>query len=186
MQFRVFPSALALMAMTACSQSSPSTSTGTAPSTPGASMTDTAKAGTANVHSFTVESLDGQSVPLSQYKGKAVLIVNTASECGYTPQYASLQKLYASYKDQGLEVLAFPSNDFGEQEPGDAATIQKFVDDKYNVEFPLFAKVHATGDDKAPLYKTLTEETPRRNSRRCALELHQISRRPQRRRGRPV
>lgn len=123
-------------------------------------MPDTAKTnGDANVHALTVKSLDGKDVPLANYKGKAVLIVNTASECGYTPQYASLQKLYATYKDKGLEVLAFPSNDFGAQEPGDSDQIRTFVDEKYNVEFAMFEKVHATGPEKAPLYEALTEKT---------------------------
>lgn len=122
-------------------------------------MDPTKTNGDANVHALTVKTLDGKDVPLSTYKGKAVLIVNTASECGYTPQYASLQKLYATYKDQGLEVLAFPSNDFGAQEPGDSEQIRSFVDEKYNVEFTMFEKVHATGPEKAPLYQTLTEKT---------------------------
>ncbi len=89
-----------------------------------------------------------------------MLLVNVASECGFTPQYAQLQELYGKYKDRGLVVLGFPSNDFGGQEPGDAAQIKEFVTSKFAVDFPMMAKVHAKGPEIAPLYKTLTEETP--------------------------
>lgn len=107
----------------------------------------------------TVETLDGQEKKLSDYRGKALVIVNTASQCGYTPQYADLQQIYERYRDRGLEVLAFPSNDFGEQEPGTNEEIRSFVDEEFRIEFAMFDKVHATGPDKSPLYKTLTEET---------------------------
>lgn len=106
-----------------------------------------------------VEALDGGTQALADLRGKAVLIVNTASECGFTPQYAQLQELYGRYKDRGLVVLGFPSNDFGGQEPGDAAAIKDFVQSKYAIDFPMMAKVHATGPEIAPIYKTLTEET---------------------------
>lgn len=108
----------------------------------------------------TVKLLDGSDKSLADYRGKALLVVNTASECGFTPQYADLQEVYAKYKDRGLEVLAFPSNDFGAQEPGTPEEIRKFVDSKYSVEFEMFDKVVIKGDDKSPLYKTLTEQTP--------------------------
>jgi glutathione peroxidase len=107
----------------------------------------------------TVKLLDGTDKSLADYRGKALLVVNTASECGFTPQYADLQEVYAKYKERGLEVLAFPSNDFGEQEPGTPEEIRKFVESKYSVEFEMFDKVVIKGDAKAPLYKTLTEET---------------------------
>jgi glutathione peroxidase len=107
-----------------------------------------------------VKLLDGSDKSLADYRGKALLIVNTASECGYTPQYAQLQQLYATYKDKGLEVLAFPSNDFGAQEPGTPEQIREFVDSKYAVEFTMFDKIATTGPDKVPLYRTLTESTP--------------------------
>lgn len=107
-----------------------------------------------------VETLDGGKQKFADLRGKAVLVVNVASECGYTPQYAQLQELYGRYKDRGLVVLGFPSNDFGNQEPGDAATIKEFVTSKYAVDFPMMAKVHAKGPEIAPLYKTLTTETP--------------------------
>ena len=107
------------------------------------------------VYDFTVKSIDGKDVPLSSYKGKALLIVNTASECGYTPQYEGLQKLYDAYKAKGFEVLAFPSNDFGGQEPGSNAEVKKFCTLKYKTTFPLFSKVAVKGDAPEPLYKFL-------------------------------
>lgn len=106
-----------------------------------------------------VKLLDGSDKSLTDYRGKALLVVNTASECGYTPQYAGLQELYGKYKDRGLEVLAFPSNDFGGQEPGTPEQIREFVDSKYSVEFEMFEKVAIKGPDKSPLYQTLTEQT---------------------------
>jgi glutathione peroxidase len=106
-----------------------------------------------------VTLLDGSKKSLADYRGKALLVVNTASACGFTPQYAELQQLYATYKDKGLEVLAFPSNDFGGQEPGSALDIRTFVDKEFSVEFTMFDKVVTKGDGKAPIYKTLTEET---------------------------
>jgi glutathione peroxidase len=108
----------------------------------------------------TVKLIDGKDKSLADYRGKALLVVNTASECGFTPQYADLQEVYAKYKEQGFEVLAFPSNDFGGQEPGTPEEIRKFVDSKFDVEFEMFDKVVINGDDESPLYKTLTDETP--------------------------
>jgi glutathione peroxidase len=119
-----------------------------------------AAAPTGPVLDHEVKLLDGTTKSLADYRGKALLLVNTASECGFTPQYADLQEVYAKYKDRGLEVLAFPSNDFGAQEPGTPEQIREFVDKQYSVEFEMFDKVVTKGDDKAPLYKTLTEETP--------------------------
>ncbi|MCB9569460.1 MAG: glutathione peroxidase [Myxococcales bacterium] len=106
-----------------------------------------------------VETLEGGELALASLRGKAVLVVNTASECGYTPQYAQLQELYGRYRDRGLVVIGFPSNDFGGQEPGDADQIKGFVQSEYAVEFPMMAKVHARGPEIAPVYKTLSEET---------------------------
>jgi glutathione peroxidase len=106
-----------------------------------------------------VTMLDGSSKSLADYRGKTLLVVNTASECGYTPQYADLQRVYAQYRDRGLEVLAFPSNDFGGQEPGDAEQIREFVDETFSIEFSMFDKVTIKGEDKSPLYATLTEQT---------------------------
>lgn len=107
-----------------------------------------------------LERIDGSKTTLGAWRGKAVLIVNTASECGFTKQYGSLQQLYAAYQARGLEVLAFPSNDFGGQEPGEAQEIASFCSSKFQITFPLFAKVHARGDEIAPLYRLLTEKTP--------------------------
>ena len=109
-----------------------------------------------NLHDFRVTTIDGKQVLLSAYEGKAVLIVNTASECGYTPQYEGLEELYQAYRKRGFEILAFPSNDFGAQEPGTNAQIRKFCETRYRTTFPLFAKVAVKGPDAAPLYAWLT------------------------------
>jgi glutathione peroxidase len=103
-----------------------------------------------------VRTISGEAASLADYRGKALLIVNTASECGLTPQYSGLEALQARYGDRGLVVLGFPCNDFGAQEPGDAEQIQGFCRSRFGVSFPLFEKVRAKGD-KSPLYKTLTE-----------------------------
>ncbi len=107
----------------------------------------------------TVSDIEGSEVALEAFRGKALLIVNTASQCGYTPQYEGLQKLHERYADRGLTVLGFPSNDFGGQEPGSEAEIQAFVRDTYGVDFPMFGKLAVKGEAKSGLYKTLTEET---------------------------
>jgi glutathione peroxidase len=112
--------------------------------------------GTMSVHDFTVKTIDGQEVSLSRYRGKALLIVNTASECGYTPQYKGLEELYRAYQGKGLEILAFPSNDFGGQEPGTNAEIKKFCELRYKVTFPVFAKIAVKGPQADPLYRYLT------------------------------
>lgn len=110
------------------------------------------------VHRFTMKTIDGKDAPLSAFAGKALLLVNTASLCGQTPQYASLQKLYEEYAERGLEVLAFPANDFGSQEPGTNAEIEEFCETKYGVTFPLFEKISVKGETIHPLYRYLTEE----------------------------
>jgi glutathione peroxidase len=112
-----------------------------------------------SVHEFTLSSIDGAPAPLAAYKGKTVLIVNVASQCGYTPQYAGLQALYEKYKGQGLVILGFPANNFGEQEPGTNAEIKTFCDRTYHVTFPMYGKISVAGSDKAPLYKFLTDST---------------------------
>ena len=104
--------------------------------------------------------IEGKPVKLADYRGKAVMIVNTASNCGFTPQYAKLQELYGRYKDKGLVVLGFPSNDYGGQEPGSNEEISEFVASKYSVEFPMMDKVATSGDGKIDLYRALTEESP--------------------------
>jgi glutathione peroxidase len=111
-----------------------------------------------SVHDFTVKANDGADVRLDRYRGKALLIVNTASECGYTPQYQGLEALYQAYRARGLEVLAFPSNDFGRQEPGSDADIKKFCELKFRTTFPLFAKVKVKGAGADPLWRHLTSQ----------------------------
>ena len=126
---------------------------------PGAVKADAPKA-EGPVLDHTVKTIKGEDKSLADFRGKALLVVNTASQCGYTPQYEGLQELYAKYKARGFEVLAFPSNDFGGQEPGSEDEIAGFVDEKYGVQFPMFAKVPVKGEDKAPLFATITEQTP--------------------------
>lgn len=106
-------------------------------------------------HDLSAPSLDGKVQSLSAFKGKVLLVVNTASECGFTPQYAGLQKLHEELGGQGLAVLGFPSNDFGGQEPGSAAQIQSFCSAKFHVSFPMFAKVQTKGPDASPVYRFL-------------------------------
>ncbi|MFI5300988.1 MAG: glutathione peroxidase [Polyangiales bacterium] len=109
--------------------------------------------------SHDVTTIDGKPLSLKSLRGKALLIVNTASACGYTPQYKGLQALHTTYGARGLAVLGFPCNDFGAQEPGTESEVKDFCDTTFGVTFPLFAKVHAKGADKSALYRTLTEET---------------------------
>ena len=124
-----------------------------------------------------VKSIDGTEVDFSQFKGKKVLIVNTASECGYTPQYKELQALYETYKDK-LVILGFPANNFGGQEPGTNEEIKKFCTQEYSVTFPMFEKISVAGDDMAPIYKWLTskdqngwnDETPKWNFNKYMLD----------------
>ncbi|MCS7084732.1 MAG: glutathione peroxidase [Bacteroidia bacterium] len=112
-----------------------------------------------SVHDFEAETIDGKKVKLSDYRGKVLLIVNVASKCGYTPQYAQLQALYEKRRADGFEILAFPANDFLNQEPGSNAEIKQFCSTNYGVTFPLFAKISVKGDDIHPLYRFLTEST---------------------------
>jgi glutathione peroxidase len=110
------------------------------------------------VHEFTLNSIDGKPAPLSQYKGKVMLLVNVASKCGYTPQYAGLESLYQKYKDRGLVVVGVPANNFGGQEPGTNEEIKTFCTRTYNVSFPMMSKVSVKGDDKTPLYQFITAD----------------------------
>ena len=113
-----------------------------------------------SVYDFTLDDIDGRPVSLSRFRGKVLLLVNTASFCGNTPQYADLQKIYEKYRDQGLEILAFPANNFGQQEPGTNEEIKNFCYTKYSLTFPLFGKISVKGPDKHPLYRYLTEQSP--------------------------
>jgi glutathione peroxidase len=109
---------------------------------------------------FTVKGADGQPIDLSAYAGKVLLIVNTASKCGFTPQYAGLEELHRKHADKGFEVLGFPCNQFGAQEPGDAAEIANFCSLTYDVTFPVFAKIDVNGDAADPLFAHLKAEAP--------------------------
>jgi glutathione peroxidase len=110
-----------------------------------------------SIYDFKVEALDGGTIDFSTFKGKKILIVNTASECGYTPQYEGLQKLYDTYKDK-LVIVGFPANNFGGQEPGTNVEIKEFCKKNYGVTFPMAAKISVKGDDMAPIYKYLTSK----------------------------
>lgn len=113
-----------------------------------------------SVYDFSAKTIDGQEISLSQFKGKVLLIVNTASKCGFTPQYEGLESLYTKYKAQGLEILGFPSNQFAEQEPGTNTEIKGFCAINYGVTFPMFEKTDVRGDTAHPLFKYLCEESP--------------------------
>jgi glutathione peroxidase len=121
-------------------------------------MTTTAFAAS-SVHEFTLDAINGTPTSLANYKGRVMLIVNVASQCGYTYQYEGLQALYGKYKDRGLVVAGFPANNFGEQEPGSNAEIGAFCKSKFGVTFPMFGKISVAGKDKAPLYRFLTDKT---------------------------
>jgi glutathione peroxidase len=112
------------------------------------------------VLNFEMKSLTGQDVDLSQYQGKVLLIVNTASKCGYTPQYKDLEAVYKQYRDRGFEVLGFPANNFKQQEPGTDQQIAEFCEKNFGVTFPMFSKVSVLGDDQSPLFRYLTANAP--------------------------
>jgi glutathione peroxidase len=111
-----------------------------------------------SIYDFMLTSIDGQPAPLAAYKGKVVLLVNVASQCGYTPQYAALESVYEKYKDRGLVIVGIPANNFGGQEPGTNEEIKTFCSRKYNVKFPMMAKVSVKGADKVALYQFLTDK----------------------------
>jgi glutathione peroxidase len=111
------------------------------------------------IYGFTLNSIDGKPAPLADYKGKVALIVNVASQCGFTPQYSALESVYEKYKGQGFVILGFPANNFGAQEPGTNEEIKTFCTRKYSVTFPMYSKISVKGEDQAPLYSYLTKET---------------------------
>ena len=117
--------------------------------------------GDSKLYSFTMKTIDGEERSLAAYRGKVLLIVNVASKCGYTPQYAGLEKLYEQYREKGFEILGFPANDFLRQEPGSDSEIQKFCSTTYGVTFQMFSKISVKGSEQHPLYHYLTEESPR-------------------------
>lgn len=112
-----------------------------------------------DIYGFTMTDIDGVKQPLSKYKGKALLIVNVASYCGNTKQYTALEALYRKHKSDGLVILGFPANDFGEQEPGSDKEIKEFCTSKYDVTFPMFSKIKVAGEGKHPLYQWLVNKT---------------------------
>ena len=112
-----------------------------------------------SIYDFTMKSIDGDPVSLKSYHGKVVLLVNVASKCGFTPQYAALEALYDKYKDRGLVIVGIPANNFMSQEPGTDAEIKTFCTNKYNVTFPMMSKVSVKGDDETPLYLFLTDKS---------------------------
>ncbi len=118
-----------------------------------------ALSGAASIYEFTLNSIDGAPAPLAAYKGKVVLLVNVASKCGFTPQYQQLEAVYEKYKDKNFVVIGFPANNFGAQEPGTNEEIKTFCTRKYNVSFPMYAKISVKGSDMAPLYEYLTKST---------------------------
>ena len=112
-----------------------------------------------SIYDFTMKSIDGEQVSLKSYHGKVVLLVNVASKCGFTPQYAGLEAVYEKYKDRGLVIVGIPANNFAQQEPGTNEEIKKFCSNKYNVTFPMMSKVSVLGDDETPLYQFLTSKS---------------------------
>ena len=113
---------------------------------------------TMNIYNFDVKTIEGETISMSKYEGKVMLIVNVASECGFTPQYEGLQKLYAKYKEQGFMVLGFPSNQFRDQEPSSNEKIKFFCQETYDVHFDMFSKINVNGGDADPLYKFLKKK----------------------------
>ena len=113
-----------------------------------------------SVYDFSVKTIRGETVSMAEYRGKVLLIVNVASQCGFTPQYKGLQELYEKYKDRGLVVLGFPCNQFGAQEPGTETEIAQFCETNYGVTFPMFAKIDVNGENAHPLYQFLCKEAP--------------------------
>ena len=158
---RVVPS-LAALALAACAQKpvpSPTTTTTEGRPGAGASAAPAPNAARASsLHELSAKAIDGTEVPLATYKGKVVLVVNVASQCGYTPQYEGLEKLYEKNQERGFVILGFPSNEFGGQEPGTNAEIATFCRSKYGVAFPMFAKVETKGAGASPIYKLLTAD----------------------------
>ena len=153
MKKTLFLAAVALMMATGCNnQNNKTTQVATEP--------EPVVEQTSGIYDITVKDMDGSDVSLANYKGKVLLIVNVASKCGLTPQYEGLEALYQKYKDQGLEILAFPCNQFLEQEPGTNEEIQSFCSLNYNVTFPLFDKIDVNGEAESPLYTYLKKEAP--------------------------
>ena len=120
-------------------------------------VTMATQASAASLYDFTLPSLEGKPMPIADFKGKVILMVNVASRCGYTPQYKALESVYEKYKDKGFVILGFPANNFGAQEPGTNEEIKTFCSRTYNVSFPMYSKVSVKGDDETPIYNYLTK-----------------------------
>ncbi len=120
-------------------------------------------AGEKSIYDFKMDNIDGKPVSLNKYKGKVLLVVNVASQCGYTPQYKGLEALYRSKKNKGFVILGFPANNFGAQEPGSNAEIKQFCTSKFDVTFPMFSKISVKGEDEHPLYKWLIAKSDRQD-----------------------
>lgn len=151
---RILVFSILFASLSACGGSQPA-----APNASGEPLVVEAEDASVAIIDHTVESLTGETVELASFRGRPMLIVNSASKCGYTPQYESLQKLHERYGERGLVVIGFPSNDFGNQEPGTAEEIGNFCRLNYGVTFPMMAKVHTKGPDQAPVYRALTAES---------------------------
>jgi glutathione peroxidase len=123
-------------------------------------MTRDSRPGAHDIYGFEATGIDLTPVPLSRFRGQVLLIVNVASRCGFTPQYAGLERLHRTYHDQGFSVLGFPCNQFGQQEPGDETEIRKFCSSQYAVSFPLFARIRVNGPEAHPLYRFLKQQCP--------------------------
>ncbi len=128
-----------------------------------------------SIYEFTLPSIDGKPLPLANFKGKVVMVVNVASRCGFTPQYGALESTYEKCKDQGFVILGFPANNFGSQEPGTNQEIKTFCQTKYSVTFPMYAKVSVKGDDQTPLYSLSDHAGQSRARRRNQMEFHEVS-----------
>lgn len=113
-----------------------------------------------SIYDFTMKTIDGKEKSLADYKGEVLLVVNVASQCGFTPQYKDLEEVFEKYKGKGFRILAFPANNFGEQEPGSDQEIKTFCQTNYSVTFDLFSKISVKGDDQHPLYRYITKESP--------------------------
>ncbi len=118
-----------------------------------------------SLYDIPLQKIDGTKATLGEHKGNVLLVVNVASKCGLTPQYAALEKLHESYRDRGFSVVGFPANDFGAQEPGTNAEIQEFCQTSFGVQFPMYSKIQVTGADKHPLYRHLTDAQPKTANR---------------------
>lgn len=132
-------------------------------------------AGADSIYAHKIKSIDGKDIDLSTYKGKTLLIVNTASQCGYTKQYDGLEALYRKYKGKGFVVMGFPSNDFGGQEPGSNEEIKQFCQTKFSVDFPMFSKGPVKGAEKQPLFQTLTANAPEKGEIKWNFEKFLVS-----------